>query len=158
MIEWGSKLSLGTNYFIDPTGNAFYMDFKEKLIRNKLFRISADFKDLYDLDDVHYICTLFCGDRYFRVRIFNLGWDEIRYPGLASAVVAEENLVWSRFLSLVRVKLSPAKVSFSKCFDEIFLFHVFVIYECNSKCLCQTVMYQTGCVFLHFLGEEDCKW
>jgi len=71
------------------------MDFEEKLIRNRLFRISADFEDLYNLDDVHYICTLFCGDRYFRVRIFNLGWDEIRYPGLASAVVVEDYILVS---------------------------------------------------------------
>jgi len=143
MTEWGSKLSLGTNYFTDPMENVFHMDFEEKLIRNRLFRISADFEDLYDLDDVHYICTLFCGDRYFRVRIFNLGWDEIRYPGLASVVVAEENLVWSHFLSLVGVKLSPAKVSSCKCFDEFFLFHVFVICKCNFECLCQTIIYET---------------
>jgi len=39
-----------------------------------------------------------------------MGWDEIRYPRLASVVVVEENLVWSWFLSSLRVKLCPTKV------------------------------------------------
>jgi len=108
MVEWGSKLSFGTNYFTDLMGNVFYMEFEERLINNKLFRISSDFEEFYDLDDIH----LFCGDRYFRLRIFNMGWDEIQYPGLTSVVDVEENLVWSQFLSSLRMKLCPTKVSF----------------------------------------------
>jgi len=77
MVEWGSKLSFGTNYFMDPIRNVFYMEFEEGLISNKLFRILSDFEEFYDLDDIHYMCTLFCGDRYFQLRIFNMGWDEI---------------------------------------------------------------------------------
>jgi len=78
MVEWGSKLSIGTNYFIDQMGNVFYIDFEKGLIRNILFRISFDFEEFYNLDDVHYICTMFCGDRYFLIRIFNMGLDEIQ--------------------------------------------------------------------------------
>jgi len=43
--------------------NVFYMEFEEGLISNKLFRISSNFEEFYDLNDVHYICILFCGDR-----------------------------------------------------------------------------------------------
>jgi len=62
MVEWGSKLSFGMNYFTDPMVNVFYMELEEGLISNKLFCISFDFEEFYDLDDVHYICTLFWGD------------------------------------------------------------------------------------------------
>ena len=50
------------NYFTDPMVNVFYMELEEGLISNKLFCISFDFEEFYDLDDVHYICTLFWGD------------------------------------------------------------------------------------------------
>jgi len=77
MVELGSKLSFGTIYSTNSMGNVFYMEFKEALISNILFRISSDFEKFYDLDDVHYICTLLCRDRYFQIRIFNMGWDAI---------------------------------------------------------------------------------
>jgi len=151
MVEWGSKLSFGMNYFTDPMVNVFYMELEEGLISNKLFCISFDFEEFYDLDDVHYICTLFWGDWYFRLRIFNMGWDEIRYPRLASVVVVEENLVWSWFLSSLRVKLCPTKVSFCNWYLLTFSYCVY-LFDMNI------ITYQTGCIFLHIMGEEDSKW
>jgi len=90
-------LLTGTNYFTDSMGNIFNLEFEESLIRNRLIHISSDFAEFYDMDDIHYICTLFCGDRYFLLRIFNIGWDEINYSGITYVVVSEEDLVWSKF-------------------------------------------------------------
>ena len=39
MLEWGNKLTLGTNYFTDPMGNVMNLEFGEDLIRKGIFRI-----------------------------------------------------------------------------------------------------------------------
>ena len=72
MVEWGNKLAVGTNYFTDPMGNVMNLEFEEDLIRKGIFRIPSYFEEFYELRDLYYLCTLFCGDRYFRLRIFNL--------------------------------------------------------------------------------------
>ena len=79
MLEWGNKLTLGTNYFTDPMGNVMNLESEEDLIRKEIFRIPPYFEEFYELRDLHYVCTVFCGDRYFRLRIFDLQWTEIEY-------------------------------------------------------------------------------
>jgi len=111
MLEWGNKLTLGTNYFTDPMGNVMNLEFEEDLIRKGIFRIPPYFEEFYDLRDLHYVCTVFCGDRYFRLRIFDLQWTEIEYRGIADSYIAEEDLVWSRFLSSFRILLTPKEVN-----------------------------------------------
>ena len=111
MLEWGNKLTLGTNYFTDPMGNVMNLEFEEDLIRKGIFRIPPYFEEFYDLRDLHYVCTVFCGDRYFRMRIFDLQWTEIEYRGIADSYIAEEDLVWSRFLSSFRILLTPKEVN-----------------------------------------------
>jgi len=112
MVEWGKKLVIGTNYFTDPMGNVLNLEFEDNLIKKGIFRIPYHFEEFYELEDLHYICTLFCGDRYFRIRIFDTNWTEIEYPGLGNSYIAEEDLVWSRFMSSFRVKLCPIEVNF----------------------------------------------
>jgi len=121
MVEWGKKLVLGTNYFTDPMGNVMNLEFEDDLINKGIFRVPYDFEDFYELDDLHYICTLFCGDRYFRIRIFDTNWTEIEYPGLGNSYITEEDLVWSRFLSSFRVKLCPTEVNFPTLLNSFVL-------------------------------------
>ncbi|QCD83855.1 hypothetical protein DEO72_LG2g4203 [Vigna unguiculata] len=102
MVEWGKQLVIGTNYFTDPMGNVMNFEFEDDLISKGIFRVPYVFEDFYELEDLHYICTLLCGDRYFRIRIFDTNWTEIEYPGLGNSYIAEEDLVWSRFLSSFR--------------------------------------------------------
>ncbi|QCE06422.1 hypothetical protein DEO72_LG9g1434 [Vigna unguiculata] len=121
MVEWGKKLVIGTNYFTDPMGNVMNLEFDDDLIRKGIFRVPYHFEDFYELDELHYICTLFCGDRYFRIRIFDTNWTEIEYPGLGNSYIAKEDLVWSKFLSSFRVKLCPTESMI--CLDAYF--HLF---------------------------------
>jgi len=103
---------MGTNYFTDPMGNVLNLEFEEDLIKYGIFRIPYHFEEFYQLEDLHYIYTLFCGDRYFRIGIFDTKWTEIEYPGSRNSYIAKEDLVWSRFLSSFRVKLCPIEVKF----------------------------------------------
>ncbi|QCD85975.1 hypothetical protein DEO72_LG3g496 [Vigna unguiculata] len=131
MLEWGKKLILGTNYFTDPMGNVMNLEFEEDLIRKGIFRIPPYFEEFYELRDLHYVCTVFCGDIYFRLRIFDLQWTEIEYRGLGDSYIAEEDLVWSRFLSSFRFLLTPKE---------------------------GTVYNLLGCLFSPILGEENHLW
>ena len=121
MVEWGKKLVIGTNYFTDPMENVMNLEFEDDLINKGIFRVPYDFEDFYELDDLHYICTLFYGDRYFRIIIFDTNWTEIEYPGLGNSYIAEEDLVWSRFLSSFRVKLCPTEVNFPTLLNSFVL-------------------------------------
>jgi len=51
--------------------NVLNLEFEEGLIKKGIFRIPYDFEEFYELEDLHYICTLFCGDRYFWLKIFD---------------------------------------------------------------------------------------
>jgi len=109
-------------------GNVLNFEFQEGLIKKGIFRIPSDFEEFYELDDLHYICTLFYGDKYFRLRIFTTKWAEIEYPRLGNSVIAEEDLVWSRFLSSFWVNLCPSKVNFQTLINYCFFSNIFVIY------------------------------
>ncbi|QCE07091.1 hypothetical protein DEO72_LG9g2107 [Vigna unguiculata] len=60
MVEWGKKLVIGTNYFTDPMGNVLNFEFEDDLIKKGIFRIPYHFEEFYELEDLHYICTLLC--------------------------------------------------------------------------------------------------
>ena len=126
MVEWGKQLVIGTNYFTDPMGNVMNFEFENDLISKGIFRVPYVFEDFYELEDLHYICTLFCGDRYFRIKIFDTNWTEIEYPGLGNSYIAEEDLVWSRFLSSFWVKLGPTEVNFRSSLISFLLLYIFI--------------------------------
>ena len=99
-------MAIGTNYFTNPMGNVLNLEFEEGLIKKGIFCIPSTFEEFYKLDDLHYICTLFYGDRYFRLRILTIEWAEIEYPRLGNIVIVEEDLVWSRFWSFTGAIIS----------------------------------------------------
>jgi len=106
MLEWGKKLTLGTNYFTNPMGNVMNLEFEEDLIRKGIFRIPPYFEEFYELRDFHFVVLYFVV-----IDIFDLQWTEIEYRGLGDSYIAEEDLVWSRFLSSLRILLTPKEVN-----------------------------------------------
>lgn len=46
-------------------GNVFNIEFEERIIKKGMFQISCDFEEFYQLDDLHYVCSLFCGTSIF---------------------------------------------------------------------------------------------
>ena len=79
-LEWGHCLLMGTNCFTDPRGNILNIEFEENLMAERKFRASDDIVNFYDVYDIGFVCTLYCGDRYFRFRVFDIDWNEIEYP------------------------------------------------------------------------------
>ncbi|QCD86275.1 hypothetical protein DEO72_LG3g796 [Vigna unguiculata] len=79
-LEWGHCLLMGTNCFTDPRGNVLNIEFEENLMAERKFRASDDIVNFYDVYDIEFVCTLYCGDRYFRFRVFDIDWNEIEYP------------------------------------------------------------------------------
>jgi len=65
----------------------------------------------------------------------------------------------SQFLSSLRVKLCPSKVSFCKLFLLTFSHYVYLFaMNVMLSVVLKTIVYQTRCLFLHILGEEGSKW
>jgi len=152
MVEWGKKLVIGTNYFTDPMGNVLNFEFEDDLIKKGIFRIPYHFEEFYELEDLHYICTLLCGDRYFRIRIFDTYWTEIEYPGLGNSYITEEDLVWSRFLSSFRVKLCPTEVNLRTLLISLFINIPFLSME-FQKCSSLNIYKQT--FQHHYIGRTE---
>jgi len=59
---------------------------------------------------VGYVFTLYCGDRYFRLRVFNLHWNEIQYPSRRKNALACKPLSSERFFQAFRVQFIPNTV------------------------------------------------
>jgi len=59
MVEWGNKLAIGTNYITNLMENVLNLEFEEGLIKKGIFHIPSNFEEFYELEDLHYICTLF---------------------------------------------------------------------------------------------------
>jgi len=104
---------MGTNYFSDPRGNILNIEFKESLMAERKFRGSDDIANFYDIYDIAFVCTLYCGDRYFRFRVFDIDWHEIKYPlvELSSSSSRSSFSCSPRFFQSFRVKLELSKVS-----------------------------------------------
>jgi len=79
--QWGKSLLLGTNFFNDPKGNVINIEFEQTLLPQRQFRAVEQLMWFYELNDVYYVCSLYCGDRYFRIRLFDLDWNEVVYLG-----------------------------------------------------------------------------
>ena len=71
-LQWGKSSVIDTNYFSDPEGNVLNIEFEESLLIERQFCGITKILGFYNLDDVGYVCTLYCRDRYFRLRVFEL--------------------------------------------------------------------------------------
>jgi len=60
------------NFFRDPKGNVLNIEFEESLIVEKKFCGSYKILSFYNLNEVYYACTLFNGDRNFKLWVFTL--------------------------------------------------------------------------------------
>ena len=78
-LEWGKSLVIGMNYFSDPAGNVLNIKFDENLVAERKFRCVFHLLGFYNLRCMCYVCTLFYGDRYFRLRVFDSYWKEVEY-------------------------------------------------------------------------------
>ncbi|QCD94854.1 hypothetical protein DEO72_LG5g2943 [Vigna unguiculata] len=110
-LEWGQCLLMGTNYFSDPRGNVLNIEFEESLMAERTFRGSDDIVNFHDIYDIAFVCTLYCGDRYFRFRVFDIDWNEIEYPLVEpSSSCSRSSFSYSlRFFQSFRVKLELSK-------------------------------------------------
>ena len=66
----------------------------------------------YDIDDVAYVCTLYYGDRYFRLRVFDLDWNEVQYlvVGQSRSGLRFNPSCSPRFFQSFKVKFDASKV------------------------------------------------
>ena len=111
-LEWGKSLVIGTNYFSDPAGNVLNIKFDENLLAERKFRGVFQILGFYNLRFMCYVCTLFCGDRYFRLRVFDSYWKEVEYPvvGESKTGMTYDPLGSPRFFQCFRVKLLRSTV------------------------------------------------
>ncbi|QCD94308.1 hypothetical protein DEO72_LG5g2391 [Vigna unguiculata] len=105
--QWDKSLLLGTNFFSDPKGNVINIEFEQTLLPQRQFRAVEQLMWFYELNDVYYVCSLYCGDRYFRIRLFDLDWNEVVYPGRRNNGLACDPLSLVRFFQAFRVQFIP---------------------------------------------------
>ncbi|QCD83602.1 hypothetical protein DEO72_LG2g3948 [Vigna unguiculata] len=105
--QWGKSLLMGTNFFSNPKGNVINIEFEETLLAQRQIRVVEQIMWLYELNDVYYVCSLYCGDRYFRIRVFDLDWNEVVYPGRRNNGLACDPLSSVRFFQAFRVRFIP---------------------------------------------------
>ncbi|QCE14196.1 hypothetical protein DEO72_LG11g1195 [Vigna unguiculata] len=122
--QWGKSLLLGTNFFSDPRGNVINIEFEPSLLPQRQFRVVEQLMGFYDQNDVYYVVSLYCGDRYFRMRLFDLDWNEVVYPGRRNNGLACDPLSSVRFFQAFRVQFIPntEKISFNhpvKLYDPL---------------------------------------
>jgi len=120
-------LLLGINFSSDPKGNTINIEFEEGLLGQRQFRGVESIRSFYNLNDVYYVCTVYCGDRYFRIRLFDLDWTEFEYPGTAKNSLGCNPLSSIRFFQAFRVQFILATV----CNINPFIF----IYSCICMAL-----------------------
>jgi len=82
----------------------------------------------YDLNDVYYVVSLYYGDRYFRMRLFDLDWNEVVYPGRRNNGLACDPLSSVRFFQAFRVQFIPNTVCKFIYFFYIILTLHFVLF------------------------------
>jgi len=113
-------LLLGTNFFSDLKGNTINIEFDEGLLGQRQFRGVQSIRSFYNVNDVYYVCTVYCGDRFFRIRLFDLDWNEFDYPGTARTSLGCNPLSSIRFFQAFRVQFIPATV----CYINPLLLHL----------------------------------
>jgi len=118
--QWGKLLLMGTNFFSDPKGNMINIEFEEGLLAQRQIQVVEKIRSFYNLNNVYYVCTVYCGDRYFRIRVFDLDWTEVEYPGKTKNSLACNPLSSIRFFQAFRVQFIPATV----CNINPFLLHL----------------------------------
>ena len=150
-LEWRQCLLMGTNYFSDPRGNILNIEFKESLMAERKFRGSDDIANFYDIYDIAFVCTLYCGDRYFRFRVFDIDWHEIKYPlvELSSSSSRSSFSCSPRFFQSFRVKLELSKVSLFISYLPFADFYLdlywFVFYVCQKPYILLPEEFQKFC-------------
>jgi len=108
--QWGKLLLMGTNFFSDPKGNVINIEFKEALLAQRQILVVQKILCFYNLNDVYYVSTLYWGDCYFRIRVFDLDWMEVEYPGKRKNSLACNPLSSIRFFQAFRVQFIPATI------------------------------------------------
>jgi len=105
-------MEMGTNYFRDSVGNYLMVEFEECFMQNRSFRIAREISNFYKLDDLYWLGILYCGHRYFQIRIFNLAMKEIDYPAPRLVPNPQRPLSSSRFFTCFKSKLLLPQVLF----------------------------------------------
>ncbi|QCD96823.1 hypothetical protein DEO72_LG6g1533 [Vigna unguiculata] len=133
-------LLLGTNFFSDPKGNTINIDFEEGLLGQRQFRGVQSIRSFYNVNDVYYVCTVYCGDRFFRIRLFDLDWNEFDYPGTARTSLGCNPLSSIRFFQAFRVQFIPATMLITVpdyfqifCRDKLAFNYAVKLYDPLSK-------------------------
>ena len=127
-MEWADTLVIGTNFFSDPRGNVLNIEFEERLLADRKFVGGRQILDFYGIDDAAYICTLYCGDRYFRLRVFDVHWKEVHYPAVGNSGGSRKLCKLScspRFFQCFRLMVDTSKVTIF-----ILVYYYFVVYIC----------------------------
>ena len=101
---------MGTNFFNDSKGNVINIEFEQTLLPQRQFRAVEQLMWFYELNDVYYVCSLYCVDRYFRIRLFDLDWNEVVYPSRRNNGLACDPLSSIRFFQAFRVQFIPNTV------------------------------------------------
>jgi len=123
---------MGTNYFFDLRKNVINIEFEENLIVNRKICVVHEVLGFYDLDDVGYACTLYRVDKYFRLRIFDLDWNEIQYPLGGDSTYAFQSYPLSspKFVQAFWVKFNEFQMF---CEHELWLHKEVNLYDPLSK-------------------------
>jgi len=101
---------MGTNFFSDLKGNVINIEFEETLLTQRQFRAVEQMMWFYELNDVYYVYSLYYGNRYFRIRLLDLDWNEVVYPSRRNNGLACDPLSLVKFFQAFRVQFIPNTV------------------------------------------------
>ncbi|QCD99150.1 hypothetical protein DEO72_LG7g431 [Vigna unguiculata] len=90
---------------ISNMGNYLMVEFEESFMQNRSFRIAREISNFYKLDDLYWLGILYCGHRYFQIRIFSLAMKEIDYPAPRLVPNPQRPLSSSRFFTCFKSEL-----------------------------------------------------
>jgi len=60
------------NFISNTRKDVLNIEFEETLLAERKLHVAYEILRFYDLDDVGYVCTLYCGHIYFLLRAFDL--------------------------------------------------------------------------------------
>ncbi|QCE03700.1 hypothetical protein DEO72_LG8g1725 [Vigna unguiculata] len=138
--QWGKMLLLGTNFFSDPKGNTINIEFEDGLLGQRQFRGVQSIRSFYNVNDVYYVCTVYYGDLFFRIRLFDLDWMKFDYPGTVKNSLGCNPLSSIRFFQAFRVQFIPATMLITVpdyfqifCRDKLAFNYAVKLYDPLSK-------------------------
>ena len=104
----GESFSDGDKLFLWSQRKCHQHQVYESLLADRKIHVDHKVLGFYDLDYVGYVCTLYYGDRYFRLRVFDLDWNEIQHPlgGDSTNAFRSYPLSSPRFFQAFKVKFT----------------------------------------------------